>query len=70
MDKHFYMTIETGSRVLRQTNLLGDAAVVGAEVWRESRAPNASTRTALGDTAHFSVGRLDAADAVAARRAC
>ena len=52
-------------------NSLGDAAVVGAEVWcPDLRAPSPSARATLRDTARGAVAGLNAVDAVAAHHAC
>lgn len=51
------------------SNLLGDAAAISTEVWRESRAPDASAHTTLRHATHVSAVGLDAMDAVAARLA-
>ena len=69
MKTGIFMSMDTGraARVCALPNLLGDAAVVGAEVRRaELGAPGASALAALQDTARSSVGGLDALDAVAA----
>lgn len=54
-----------------QANSLGDAAVIGAEVWRAGLgAPNPSALAAPRGAAHGAVTGLDAVDAVSARDGC